>query len=196
MKSLASQILKLFNLGRRMNCSIPPAPPTSDAMPGSKSNQMANPMAEGTSSQCESQSDPSSSLDSLRNNGVEDDKKLTPVQAVAINIESSSPLQASMGNSELHSDAGKREEKAPEPSIVPHAKAPEKVASIRKTVSINDTVEDIEQIMKKRKKSKSMEKSNSLESEEDEPKPLRSILKVGSNLDEKTDISVNQDTRS
>lgn len=73
-------------------------------------------------------------------------------------------------------------------------KAPEKVGSIKKTVSINDTVEEIDKIMKKRKKNKSLEKLNSLENEEDEPKPLRSILKVGSNLDYNTVTCVNQTT--
>lgn len=192
MKSLASQIFKLVTLGWRTNGSTPPAPPISDAVSGSKSNQIA----QTSSREYEIQSDPSS-LGSSKNNGVEEkDKKLTPIQAPAVNVESSSSLHANKENSEQQTNAGKRDEKAPESSIVSHAKAPEKSVSIRKAVSINDRVEDIGEIMKKKKKSKSLKKSNSLEYEEDGVKPLRSILKVGSNLDEKTDSSVNQNTRS
>ncbi|KAJ1417094.1 hypothetical protein SESBI_16780 [Sesbania bispinosa] len=56
----------------------------------------------------------------------------------------------------------------------------------KKMVSINDNVEEI--ILpnnNKKKRSKSLEKSNSL-GEEENQKPLRSILKVGSNFSDKS----------
>ncbi|XP_019428087.1 PREDICTED: uncharacterized protein LOC109336135 isoform X1 [Lupinus angustifolius] len=53
----------------------------------------------------------------------------------------------------------------------------------KKTVSINDNVEEIAPFNKKKRRSKSFQKSSSLnQNEEEEPKPLRSILKVGSDL--------------
>ncbi|KAJ9180195.1 hypothetical protein P3X46_008471 [Hevea brasiliensis] len=65
---------------------------------------------------------------------------------------------------------GKRpEEEAPLPSL--EAKPPKKV------VSMNDRVEEIETSKKKIKKKKSKERLTSFEQEEDEPKPLKSILK-------------------
>ncbi|PRQ42105.1 hypothetical protein RchiOBHm_Chr3g0454021 [Rosa chinensis] len=64
---------------------------------------------------------------------------------------------------------------------------------LRKTVSINDEVEDMEKTLKlKRKKSKSNEKWNSLEPPSNEQIPLRSsILKVGSDLSKKMATFVN-----
>lgn len=62
---------------------------------------------------------------------------------------------------------------------------PEK--ALKKTVSINDNVEEINGSNKRKKRSKSFRKSNSLEhqqEEREEIKPLRSILRVKSNLDE------------
>ncbi|GLT78972.1 hypothetical protein SLA2020_504870 [Shorea laevis] len=71
------------------------------------------------------------------------------------------------------------EEEAQLPENVFQAKAPKKV------VSKNETVEEIKLSKKKRKRKKSTEKVASFEDETDEPKPLKSILKVGSiNLNE------------
>ncbi|XP_028784495.1 uncharacterized protein LOC114740502 [Neltuma alba] len=73
-----------------------------------------------------------------------------------------------------------------EEKTVPPREAP------KKTVSINDNVEEITDSKKKKKKnrSKSFQKSNSLErqqqEEQEDIKPLRPILKVRSNLDEKS----------
>ncbi|XP_062084682.1 uncharacterized protein LOC133790869 [Humulus lupulus] len=59
--------------------------------------------------------------------------------------------------------------------------APQQKKAPKKMVSINDRVEDIHKIVKKRMKSKSFDKYNSFDNgEDDEVKPLKSILKVGS----------------
>ncbi|XP_058761373.1 uncharacterized protein LOC131634766 [Vicia villosa] len=59
-----------------------------------------------------------------------------------------------------------------------------KKASLRKSVSISDNVEEILPNKRNKKRSKSFQKSSSLDQEE-EPKPLRSILKVDSDLKDK-----------
>ncbi|CAK8572413.1 unnamed protein product [Lathyrus sativus] len=59
-----------------------------------------------------------------------------------------------------------------------------KKTSLRKSVSINDNVEEILPNKKNKRRSKSFQKSSSLDQEE-EPKPLRSILKVDSDLKDK-----------
>ena len=74
-------------------------------------------------------------------------------------------------------------EKNIEEKIATKAKAP------RKTVSINENVEEIDDGKKRKKRCKSFQKSNSLERQQEENediKPLRPILKVKSNLDEKS----------
>ncbi|KAF3454416.1 hypothetical protein FNV43_RR04863 [Rhamnella rubrinervis] len=150
-----------------------PAHPAAQATSGERKDQPAYPAAQATSGEREVESDPSSAnLGSSRNgNGnVKDDNEFQSVEATA------------------------SKKKEPEPTIAPQAKAPEKVVSIKKTVSINDRVEEIDKIMKERKKRKSLEKLNSLQKEEDEPQPLRSILKVGSNLDDNADTCVNLTT--
>lgn len=61
--------------------------------------------------------------------------------------------------------------------------------ALKKTVSINDNVEEINDRKNRKKRSKSFQKSNSLEQQQEEKeniKPLRPILKVKSNLDEKS----------
>ncbi|KAM3378217.1 hypothetical protein P3S68_010630 [Capsicum galapagoense] len=72
------------------------------------------------------------------------------------------------------------EEEAPGPSMETQNKAP------RKMVSINDDVEEIYfSKKKKKKKKKSTEKVPSIKEQvEEEIKPLKSILKVGSNVNE------------
>ncbi|KAJ8772006.1 hypothetical protein K2173_027183 [Erythroxylum novogranatense] len=62
--------------------------------------------------------------------------------------------------------------------------------TLKKAVSINDSVEEIDTRKKKLKGKKSFEKISSFE-QEDEPKPLRSILKEGSNLGGKSNSLVN-----
>ncbi|KAM1353850.1 hypothetical protein ACFX2H_033280 [Malus domestica] len=82
-----------------------------------------------------------------------------------------------------------REDETREVSTVAHlAEAPKKM------VSINDRVEDIEEAMKLRRKSKSFEKLNSLELGRDEPRALRSILKVDSDLSGKVGTFGNSTT--
>ncbi|AES61308.1 hypothetical protein MtrunA17_Chr1g0191431 [Medicago truncatula] len=59
--------------------------------------------------------------------------------------------------------------------------------SLKKSVSICDNVEQILPNKKIKKRSKSFQKSSSLDQEEEEePKPLRSILKVGSDLNDQS----------
>ncbi|KAK9291807.1 hypothetical protein L1049_019757 [Liquidambar formosana] len=87
---------------------------------------------------------------------------------------------------EEKNDSSADQGKAPQeveaaPSIVPQARAP------KKSVSINDRAEEIIDTSKKNKRKKAAEKSASMEREKDEPKPLKSILKVGSNVNEKSD---------
>ncbi|KAG7969098.1 hypothetical protein I3843_07G013600 [Carya illinoinensis] len=70
-------------------------------------------------------------------------------------------------------------------AAAPQPKAP------KKAVSFHDVVEEMSSKPKQNKKmNKTTKKSTSLEREED-PKPLRSILKVGSKLNEKSDSFVN-----
>ncbi|XP_006361877.1 uncharacterized protein [Solanum tuberosum] len=74
------------------------------------------------------------------------------------------------------------EEEASGPSMETQNKAPKKM------VSINDNVEEIYFSKKKKKKKKSTEKVPSNKEEvKEEPKPLKSILKVGSNVNENWD---------
>ncbi|XP_034707503.1 uncharacterized protein LOC117930853 [Vitis riparia] len=67
--------------------------------------------------------------------------------------------------------------------IGPGTAAQPQEKGLKKSVSINDTVEEIPNTSKSRKKKMAPEKLVSLEREKgEEPKPLKSILKVGSNL--------------
>ncbi|PON64419.1 Tim44-like domain containing protein [Parasponia andersonii] len=118
-------------------------------------------------------SDPSS-LGSLQTG--QDDKKFLPIQGIAGYAVSSPPQVDKERNSELVSCA---ESEIAEDEAAPQPKAPKKM------VSINDRDEEIHKIMKKRKKSRSFDKLSSFLNGEDESKPLKSILNVGSNLDEK-----------
>lgn len=108
----------------------------------------------------------STSLRSLLNyDNPKDDKELPRVQTIF--------------------DAGESQEE----KVIRLAKTTSQAKAPKKMVSINDKVEMIDKIMKKRKKSKSFDRSSSLVSEEDEiNKPLRSILKVGSDLNKNPDI--------
>ncbi|XVE89728.1 hypothetical protein DITRI_Ditri20bG0019100 [Diplodiscus trichospermus] len=71
----------------------------------------------------------------------------------------------------------KNEEEAAVSTLIAHEAQPPK-----KMVSINDTVEEIAASRKKSKK-KRTEKLGSFDQEIEEPKPLKSILKVGSKQD-------------
>ncbi|XVF06158.1 hypothetical protein REPUB_Repub06bG0023400 [Reevesia pubescens] len=70
----------------------------------------------------------------------------------------------------------KNEEEATVSAIGAEAQPPKKM------VSINETVEEIAASRKKSKKKKRTEKMGSFDQEIEEPKPLKSILKVGSKL--------------
>lgn len=166
MKILTLQALRKAALGRPA-CRVSSAELLSDAIHGNggiKSDPMAQAELEsGKTNNTSKESDSSISLGSLPQNDQAEDDKESP------------PI-------EVGGDAVKAEEEASAQPRVP-----------KKMVSINDRVEDINITMKKRKKSKSFDRSYSLENEEDEPKPLKSILKVGSNRDENTEAYVNQD---
>ncbi|EXC31828.1 hypothetical protein L484_020656 [Morus notabilis] len=163
MKSLALQALKKSTLGCPTNHSSAAAPP-SDAIHGegeTKSDQMVHPTAQGLENTNTSKnSDSTSSLGSLLQNDQ---------------VKDDEEFRPSQGIG----DAERAEEE-----ISAQPKPP------KKTVSINDRAEDIHKIMKKRKKSNSFDRSYSLENGEDEHKSLRSILKVGSNLDDNTEAYV------
>ncbi|KDP23556.1 hypothetical protein JCGZ_23389 [Jatropha curcas] len=62
----------------------------------------------------------------------------------------------------------------------------------KKVVSINDRVEEIDTSKKRIRRKKSKENLTSFEQEEEEPKPLKSILKVGSFSGEKSNSFVNR----
>ena len=83
----------------------------------------------------------------------------------------------------MENDGRMTDENPPSPSSsLTEGKAPKKM------VSINENVEHIIP-SKKKKKKQPFKKSNSLDQEkqeEGEPKPVRSILKVGSDLNEKS----------
>ncbi|XP_021283330.1 uncharacterized protein LOC110415893 [Herrania umbratica] len=78
------------------------------------------------------------------------------------------------GHGSISSEPSKEEEN--EEGAATQAQAPKKM------VSINDTVEEMAASRKKSRKKKRTEKMGSFEKEIDEPKPLKSILKVGSKL--------------
>jgi hypothetical protein len=85
-------------------------------------------------------------------------------------------------------DSGRRpEEEAPISTTAAQLpKAP------KKTVSINEVVEEIGTPKKSKKNSKATRKSNSFDREEDDQKPLKSILKLPSKPTEKSDSFVNR----
>ena len=172
MKILTLQALRKATLGCLAG-RVSSAALLSDAIHGKdgiKSDPMAQAKLEsGKTNNTSKESDSSTSLGSLpQNDQAEDDKESPPTEGGG--------------------DAVKAEEEA---SAQP--RAPKNMVSMKKMVSIDDRVEDINKTMKKRKKSKSFDRSNSLENGEDEPKPLKSILKEGSNRDENTEAYVNQD---
>lgn len=165
MKILTLQALRKAALGCPAG-HVSSAALLSDAIHGKggiKSDPMAQAKLEsGKTNNTSKESDSSTSLGSLPQNDQAEDDKESP------------PTEGG-------GDAVKAEEEA---SAQPRAP--------KKMVSINERVEDINKTMKKRKKSKSFDRSNSLENGEDEPKPLKSILKVDSNRDENTEALVNQ----
>lgn len=125
-----------------------------------------------------------SSLSSAQNGQVKDHNKLPPIQGIAGNEIDSPPQANKERKSEFESCADSQSEIV-EDEAVTQPKAPKKM------VSINDRVEYAHKVMKERKKNRSFDKLNSFANGEDESKPLRSILKMGSNLDDKTEPCVN-----
>lgn len=85
-----------------------------------------------------------------------------------------------MGGSSILSGPSKEEKNEEEAAV--SAIASEKQLP-KKMVSINETVEEVAASRKKNKKKRS-EKMGSFDQEIEEPKPLKSILKVGSKLNE------------
>lgn len=101
------------------------------------------------------------------------DKELPPVQGNVDDIISSS--HEVQDNKDSYMNSGKMTvEEAPLSTAAPGPKP------LKKMVSIKDEVEEISTPKKKKKLKKTISKSTSFESEEDGPKPLKSILKVGS----------------
>lgn len=109
----------------------------------------------------------------------DDGKELQPTQCL-IGDSTSSPAQQGEGKNEpcMEGDEMVGEDVTPQ-----EAKPPKKM------VSINENVEEILPSKKKKKRSKSFQKSRSRgqeEEEEEEPKPGRSILRVSSDLNDKS----------
>ncbi|GAV63214.1 hypothetical protein CFOL_v3_06734, partial [Cephalotus follicularis] len=159
MKCLTRHALKSVILGRPMLQSSALAL-ISDAAKHralSKSDQMVHPMAK-TQANTSVTSEPFAPLCSSCNQQEKDSKKPSQVQDVGANIIPSAS----------HID------ELPLPSNALQVKAP------KKTVSINDRVEEIYPSKKKDREKKPSEKLSSMELKNDEPYPLKSILKVGS----------------
>ena len=106
------------------------------------------------------------------------DKELSPVQLNGDDNTSSPMIKDNSKDSYM--DSGERpEEKAPLTTTAPEQKP------IKKMVSINDVVEEISTPKKNKKMNKATNKLPSFE-HEDDLKPVKSILKVGSKLNEKS----------
>nr|XP_016454213.1 PREDICTED: uncharacterized protein LOC107778468 [Nicotiana tabacum] len=162
-QSLVAEAIKPVTLGDSMNYSLVKTS-QSRANPGNK-NSSSNEQI------LHSEDSASDVLPKLEETAVEDDSVLK-------NGENDLSQQTSEEN-----DDEIVEEEAPGPSIETQNKAPKKM------VSINDNVEEIYfSKQKKMKKKKSTEKVPYIkEQEKEEPKPLKSILKVGSNANENWD---------
>lgn len=159
-KALASQALKTVTLGCSRRDSS-----RSSAVRSSDSNAKKEVQSE---TQCK----------------VDDGKKLPPTEGVPGDSISSVQQQAEEKSKPcMNVDKMEGENAAltlPTPSLAP-------TRSIKKTVSISENVEEIPPPKKlKRKWSRSFQKSFSLDQEEEPIPPPRSILKVGSDLNDKS----------
>ncbi|XP_009773599.1 uncharacterized protein [Nicotiana sylvestris] len=163
-QSLAAEAIKPVTLGDSMNYSLVKTS-QSRAKPGnrnSSSNEQILHSEDSTSDVLPKLEETAVEDDSVLKNGENDLSQLT--------------------NEENEGDVIVEEE-APRPSMETQNKAPKKM------VSINDNVEEIYFSKKKKmKKKKSTENVPSIkEQEKEEPKPLKSILKVGSNINDNWD---------
>lgn len=168
MKNLTKQVFKTVTLGHPVHKKLSKA----KSRAAYESDQMANHRAEEeTPSESVEQadntckSDPFVPLSSPSNGRKQDGEEQPEVQ----------DNDAKIDEEKINSNDCRGEipgEEAAVPSL--EAKPP------KKAVSINDRVEEIYTSNKKMRRKKSKENLTSFEQEEDEPKPLRSILKVGS----------------
>ncbi|CAJ1976176.1 unnamed protein product [Sphenostylis stenocarpa] len=160
-KSLTSQASKTVTLGRSRHESS-----SSTALRGSESRAEKEVQSETPSE-------------------VDDDKKLPPSEGIVADSISSDVQEAEEKNNPCMNVDNKMEGKnevftLPTPSLAP-------TRSIKKTVSINENVEEIRPPKKlKRKWSKSLQKIGSRDEDEESMPPPRSILKVSSDLSDKS----------
>uniref|UniRef100_A0A803Q024 Uncharacterized protein n=1 Tax=Cannabis sativa TaxID=3483 RepID=A0A803Q024_CANSA len=156
MNSLVLQAIKRVTLGHQS---------PSDAATCDKFGIKSDQIIEGTSGKSRT----SRARLMLENNNTEDsDKKLSSIQGTKVDKELKNEFKSGVADEITEEgQAALQQKKAP-----------------KKMVSINDRVEEIHKIMKKRKRSRSFDKFNSFENgEDDESKPLKSILKVGSKIE-------------
>ncbi|KAK7277889.1 hypothetical protein RJT34_22908 [Clitoria ternatea] len=115
----------------------------------------------------------------------DDNKQLPPTQGLAGGSISSAAVQAEEKNNPCMKIDEKKGENTtltlPMATLLP-------TKSLKKTVSINENVEEIPPSKKlKKKRSRSFQRTSSTDQEEEEePKPPRSILKGGSDLNDKS----------
>ncbi|KAM3752773.1 hypothetical protein ACB098_03G044200 [Castanea mollissima] len=177
MKSLASHAHKTVHLGSTSNQGSTQVPITTSHADNGAGSNSDHPMAQ--EKPCED-AIPGAKVELDEGNGSKNldpfgphDKELPPVQGNIDDIISSS--HEVQDNKDSYMNSGKMtEEAAPLSTAAPGPKPPKKM------VSINVEVEVISTPKKKKKLNKTLSKSTSSEREEDAPKPLKSILKVGS----------------
>ncbi|CAK9183107.1 unnamed protein product [Ilex paraguariensis] len=171
MLSLATQALKPVTLGHPM--------PISDASQNGTPHEDVHfgAMVESEQAIAIQQLVPLTTFDS-KNKEVEKDGKEFPLDRENGVVIASSTAQ---GINDLNANEGKKgeDEVVTVPAIAPQTKAPKKM------VSINDNVEEI--YPSKKKKTKAIEKLPSMEREKEETKPLKPILKTGSNVSAKSE---------
>ncbi|KAK8508874.1 hypothetical protein V6N13_090826 [Hibiscus sabdariffa] len=162
MKYLATYAMKKVTLGQgsHQDSTQLPSPGAASAIPSSIADQAVHPVDNETP--------------------VEDASLQAKAEAEPICNHSESGISTATSIEE------KNEDEAPATSAIqPEARPP------RKMVSINDTVEEMTATASKKKKSrkKRTEKMGSFDQEIiEEPKPLKSILKVGSKIDESNNL--------
>ncbi|GMI79284.1 hypothetical protein HRI_001597700 [Hibiscus trionum] len=161
MKYLATYAMKRVTLGQgsHQDSTQLPSPGAASAIPSSIADQAIHPLADETP--------------------AEDASLQTKAEAEQMCNHGESGISTTTSNEE------KNEDEAPTSAIQPEARAPKKM------VSINDRVEEMTATASKKKKTKKKrtEKMGSFDQEIiEEPKPLKSILKVGSKIDDSNSL--------